>query len=176
MIIMLAIVCFYFWLTSRSNGAVVVDNIGFNKSDTQYVNVSNSKEIKELKKINTELYDSIRKLNDVTEAIQIKYVTEYKLDTVFSERIVVGTDSIYHYAQKSDTIDYNLDIKGNKIEWFKLDFTLNDSMMIVTRSKGEINETTITHNDNTFIKNVTVYVPKKSLLERAKDKLYFGVV
>ena len=75
MIILLAISCFYFWRSSNdSEGNLIKDEITFDKNEKQTVNISNDKTWGELKRENEELYDSIRKLSDVKEAIQVKYV------------------------------------------------------------------------------------------------------
>ena len=176
MIILLAISCFYFWRSSNdSEGNLIKDEITFDKNEKQTVNISNDKTWGELKRENEELYDSIRKLSDVKEAIQVKYVLKRDIDTVYMNNTYIPTDSIYHYAQNSDTINYNLDIKGKDVEWFKLDFSIQDSLMLVTRSANGQNETTISHTTNTSIKDVTVFVPKKTFSQKVKENVYFGV-
>ena len=117
MIILLAISCFYFWRSSNdSKENLIKDEITFDKNERQTVNISNDKTLSELKKENEELYDSIRKLSDVKEAIQVKYVLKRDIDTVYMNNTYIPTDSIYHYAQNSDNINYNLDKKGKDIE------------------------------------------------------------
>ena len=176
MIILLAISCFYFWRSSNdSEGNLIKEEITFDKNEKQTVNISNDKTWGELKRENEELYDSIRKLSDVKEAIQVKYVLKRDIDTVYITNTYIPIDSIYHYAQNSDTINYNLDIKGKDVEWFKLDFSIQDSLMLVTRSANGQNETTISHTTNTSIKDVTVFVPKKKFSQKVKENVYFGV-
>lgn len=176
MIILLAISCFYFWRSSDdSEGNLIKDEITFDKNEKQTVNISNDKTWGELKRENEELYDSIRKLSDVKEAIQVKYVLKRDIDTVYITNTYIPIDSIYHYAQNSDTINYNLDIKGKDVEWFKLDFSIQNSLMLVTRSANGQNETTISHATNTSIKDVTVFVPKKKFSQKVKENVYFGV-
>ena len=176
MIILLAISCFYFWRSSDdSEGNLIKDEITFDKNEKQTVNISNDKTWGELKRENEELYDSIRKLSNVKEAIQVKYVLKRDIDTVYINNTYIPIDSIYHYAQNSDTINYNLDIKGKDVEWFKLDFSIQDSLMLVTRSANGQNETTINHTTNTSIKDVTVFVPKKKFSQKVKENVYFGV-
>ena len=175
MIILLAISCFYFWRSSNdSEGNLIKDEITFDKNEKQTVNISNDKTWGELKRENEELYDSIRKLSNVKEAIQVKYVLKRDIDTVYINNTYIPIDSIYHYAQNSDTINYNLDIKGKDVEWFKLDFSIQDSLMLVTRSANGQNETTISHTTNTSIKDVTVFVPKKKFSQKVKENVYSG--
>ena len=176
MIILLAISCFYFWRSSNDNeGNLIKEEITFDKNEKQTVNISNDKTWGELKRENEELYDSIRKLSNVKEAIQVKYVLKRDIDTVYINNTYIPIDSIYHYAQNSDTINYNLDIKGKDVEWFKLDFSIQDSLMLVTRSANGQNETIISHTTNTSIKDVTVFVPKKKFSQKVKENVYFGV-
>lgn len=172
-IIVLSIACLYFWV--RGNNDNVVTDTQYKKSDTQYVNISSDKSLSDIKKENQVLYDSIKKLSDVKEAIHIKYITKYNTDTVKLISIIPTSDSTYHYSHSSDTIKYKLDINGNKVKWFKLDFAIQDSLMIVTRSKNGKNETTFSNGSNTEIQNTTVYIPKKTFLEKLKDKTYFGI-
>ena len=176
MIILLAISCFYFWRSSNdSKGNLIKEEITFDKNEKETVNISNDKTWGELKRENEELYDSIRKLSNVKEAIQVKYVLKRDIDTVYINNTYIPIDSIYHYAQNSDTINYNLDIKGKDVEWFKLDFSIQDSLMLVTRSANGQNETIISHTTNTSIKDVTVFVPKKKFSQKVKENTYFGV-
>ena len=172
LIVLLSLACAYFWL--KSDSSVITDG-NYKKSDTQFVSISSDRTLKELRKTNNELYDSIKKLNDVKEAIQVKYVTRYKTGTVYVDKVIQGKDSTYHYSHNDDTIKYNLDINGNKVKWFKLNFVIQDSLMIVTRSKNGKNETTISHNPSTAIKDATVFVPKKTFSKKMKDRVYFGV-
>lgn len=169
---LLTIACFCFWWKSNN---YIVSDMNYDKSETQYVNVSSDKSLSDLKKVNEELYDSIKKLSNIKEAIQIRYVTRYNSDTVYIGKVYQAKDSTYHYSHTSDTINYNLDINGNSVKWFKLGFSIQDSLMIVTRSKNGQNETTITHSDITDINDVTVFVPKKTFIEKLKEKTYVGV-
>lgn len=171
-IVLLTIACFCFWCKSNKS---VVSDANYNKTSTQYVNVASDKSLSELKKENEELYDSIKKITNVKEAIQIKYVTRYNSDTVYIGNVIQEKDSTYHYTHSSDTIKYSLDINGSKVKWFKLGFSVQDSLMIVTRSNNGQNETTIVHSDKTDINDVTVFVPKTTLSQKLKERLYFGV-
>ena len=95
MIILLAISCFYFWRSSNdSEGNLIKDEITFDKNEKQTVNISNDKTWGELKRENEELYDSIRKLSDVKEAIQVKYVLKRDIDTVYINNTYIPIDSI----------------------------------------------------------------------------------
>lgn len=171
----LAIACFYFWHKSKEAHKNFIENTSYQKNDNQYVNIVEDKSLSELKKENKELYDSIKKLSDVKEAVQVKYVTKYNTDTVFVDNTIMTKDSVYHYSEKTDTISYDLDVKGKDVEWFKLGFTLQDSLMIVRRGYNGQNETIITHGNNTTISETTVFVPKKTFMQKVKDNTYWGV-
>ena len=173
-ILLLAISCFCIWNDSRKKQNALVEEVNFQKNKTQYVSISNEKSLSELKKVNQELYDSIRKIKDIKEAIQIKYITKYETDTIPLGEINIK-DSLYHYIQNSDTISYDLVIKGKYVDWFKLGFSIQDSLMIVTRSKNGQSETIITHGENTTITDATIFIPKKTWIEKVKEKTYFGV-
>lgn len=174
-IILLAIACFCLWRNSKNVNENLIEDASFQKNETQYVDISRDKTLNDLKKENRELYDSINKLSNVKEAIQIKYITKYSSNKVNMDSTNIGQDSIYHYSQSTDTISYDLDIKGKDVEWFKLNFSLRDSLMLVTRSLNGQNETTITHGMNTTITDVTTFVPKKTFSQKLKERTYFGV-
>lgn len=174
-IALLSLTCLYLFIANKKSDENIISDASYNKNKTQYVDVSKDKSLSELKKINEELYDSIKRLSNVKEAIQIKYVTKYKTDTVHINHTYIGKDSVYHYSQANDTIKYNLDINGKDVNWFKFGFEIQDSLMIITRSKNGQNETTITHDKNTNITNTTIFVPKKTLKEKFKEKTYFGI-
>lgn len=170
--ILLATACFCLWHKTNNN---LISDTQYNKNETQYVSISSDKSLSELKKENQILYDSLKKISNVKEAIQIRYITSYSTDTVFVGKNIQAKDSTYHYSHNSDTIKYNLDINGNNVKWFKLNFALQDSLMIITRSNNGQNETTITHSNNTTVDNVTVYTPKRTFKEKLKEKFYVGV-
>ena len=175
-ILLLAIACLFLWRSSKENHKnLVQEELTFQKNENQTVNISNDKELSDLKKENKELYDSIKKLSDVSGAVQIKYIIKRDIDTVFIDNNYISKDSVYHYSQTSDTINYNLDIKGKDIQWFKLGFSIQDSLMLVTRSYNGQNETTISHGTNTSITDVTVFMPKKKFFQKIKENTYFGV-
>lgn len=175
-IALLSIICLYLvFNNNKNNDDNFISDVSFIKNETQYVDISKDKSLSELKKLNEELYDSIRYLSNVKEAMQIKYVTKYKTDTIHINHTYVEKDSIYHYFNENDTIKYKIDISGKDVKWFQFGFEMQDSLMIVTRSKNEQNETTITHSKNTDITNTTIFVPKRTFKSKIKEKTYFGI-
>ena len=53
---------------------------------------------------------------------------------------------IQTYTKNTDTLSYKLLIKGDTIDWYKLDFTLNEKLTIINREENNSNEATITTN------------------------------
>ena len=136
----------------------------------RYIRIYDSQRIESLRKENEELYDSIKKLNNVESAIQIKYVYKYKTDTIYVLKHETGKDSVYHYTYDNDTLKYNLDIKANDLKWHKTDFELHDKFTIINEEdKGRV-MTTIEHSPNATIENVTTWHKKNSF----KDNIYYG--
>lgn len=119
------------------------------RKENTYLKIYDSQTISALEMRNKQLEDSIKKLQDVESVVQFKYVTKYVTDTVFvevdndSEEDIVKKDSIYHYENNSDTIQYKLDIKADRLYWHKLDFTVNNEFSIVNREKDGKVETSI---------------------------------
>ena len=163
MIIILAVLLF------NSNKAVSELHTSVNGyvNDSTYMVTYYSKAIKDLKKENKDLYDRIKKQDNVSSAIQFMYFYKFKTDTMFVDKN--DTSLIKNYEVNTDTISYKLRIKSPQIEWYTLDFQLNDKLTIINRKDGNSNETTITNsNGNGNVGNVTVYTPKekKSFLDK----------
>ena len=149
--------------------ACITDSI-FKKSDNDfvkdteyqkeqtYVKIYESQTIENLRKENRELYDSIRRLNDVESAIEIRYKYKYVTDTITKTEFVYNTnDSIYHYHNDNDTITCDIDVKANNLEWIQNRFTINDRFMIINREKDGMNQTFINHGENTTVEAVDTW-------------------
>jgi len=137
----------------------------YNKHNT-YVHIYQSQTIRELKKQNKELYDSISKLKNVESAMIIKFNEHYNTDTIFVDKfsvkydtvyakidsvVIEKKDSIYHYTQDNDTIKLNIDLKANDLKWVIADFSIYDKFVITNREKDGVNQTTISHSGNATI-------------------------
>lgn len=123
-----------------------------------YVKIYESQTIESLKKENRELYDSIKRLNDVESAIEIRYKYKYVTDTITKTVFVYNTnDSVYHYHNDNDTITCDIDVKANNLEWIQNRFTINDRFMIINREKDGMNQTFINHGENTTIDAVDTW-------------------
>ena len=168
LILILLIVCF---VTLKKNNDLS-NNVEFKMAHT-YTKIYDSQKIESLKKENKALYDSIKHLKDVESALLLKYKKNFKSDTVkVTEYIVkyISNDSVYSYSQNTDTISYNLDVCASNLKWHKLDFTLNDDLIIVTREKENKVETTVGTNVGE-IESSTMWKKKKNIL---KEKIAIG--
>lgn len=150
----------------------LVTSAEYNKENT-YVRIYESQRLDKLKRENRELYDSIKKLNDVESGMVIKFREHYVTDTIMVDKFVVQRDtirvvadnnkvyesvvSIYHYTQNNDTVNLDIDIKAKELQWCKADFTISDQFMIINREKDGVNQTLINHSDNTTIESTTMW-------------------
>ena len=134
-----------------------IKNTEYQKEQT-YVKIYESQTIESLKKENRELYDSIKRLNDVESAIEIRYKYKYVTDTITKTEFVYNTnDSVYHYHNDNDTITCDIDVKANNLEWIQNRFTINDRFMIINREKDGMNQTFINHGENTTVDAVDTW-------------------
>ena len=150
----------------------LVTSVEYNKENT-YVRIYESQRLDKLKRENRELYDSIKKLNDVESGMVIKFREHYVTDTIMVDKFVVqrdtirvvadnnkvyeSVDSIYHYTQNNDTVNLDIDIKAKELQWCKADFTISDQFMIINREKDGVNRTLINHSDNATIESTTMW-------------------
>ena len=156
LIIGLSAVLLYGYLHTNSN---LVNNEEYSKDNT-YVRIYESQKIEKLKKENEQLYDSIKTLKNVESAIEVRYKYKYKTDTVFVEKSLANVqpkDSIYNFHSDNDTVNYNLKVKANDLQWYTMDFSINDKFTIVNQNENNQNKTAINHSDNMTIEGTTVY-------------------
>ena len=155
-IIFLLMVCITGSLFKKSNNDFIKDTEY--QKEQAYVKIYESQTIESLKKENRELYDSIRRLNDVESAIEIRYKYKYVTDTITKTEFVYNTnDSVYHYHNDNDTITCDIDVKANNLEWIQNRFTINDRFMIINREKDGMNQTFINHGENTTVDAVDTW-------------------
>lgn len=123
-----------------------------------YVQIYESTNIKQLKKENKELYDSIKKLSNVESAIEIKYKYKYVTDTIKVTKFkYFEKDSLYHYINDNDTIKMEIDVKAKDLQWLTNKITINDKFTIINREKDNVNQTVINHSPNVDIENVDIW-------------------
>ena len=150
------------------------------KKDGTYLVTYQSQTISELKKQNRELYDSIKGIENVKQAVIIKYKYVYNGDTVYIDRTLPPIENeLYTFEKKSDTISYNLSVKGKEIEWYKLDFTLNDKLTLINREENGSNLLTInTANGGGTIEGTQVFnkqINRNSFFKRFSYGVQVGV-
>lgn len=171
---LLAVALFFTYTQNKEMSEDLVTNTEYSNGN-EYVIVNKDNQISRLKKENKELYDSIKGLKNVSSAIQVKYKYRYVGDTVYVPSTKMAEDSIYRYSTNTDTISYDLTIAANNVRWHKLNFSLSDSLMIISRSKNGVNETRIVHSDPVDVTSATVFHPSKTFGEKVKDRVYVGV-
>lgn len=155
-IIFLLMVCITGSIFKKSDNDFIKDTEY--QKEQAYVKIYESQTIESLKKENRELYDSIRRLNDVESAIEIRYKYKYVTDTITKTEFVYNTnDSVYHYHNDNDTITCDIDVKANNLEWIQNRFTINDRFMIINREKDGMNQTFINHGENTTVDAVDTW-------------------
>lgn len=119
------------------------------KQENNYLKVYSSQRINALSKENKELYNKVEKLQNVETATEIRYVYTFNTDTVyvFASDTING-QSVYHFESDDDTINYKLDIQGKSVDWFKLDFKINDKLTLINQNSGDVNKLTIQPNSS----------------------------
>lgn len=168
LIVLLFIACFY---VGKEN--YDLNNSFEFKMGNIYTRIYDSQKIELLKAENKALYDSIKRLKNMESVVEVRYKYCYTTDTIFvTSNDTVKKDSVYHYTSNSDTISYNLDISAKQVYWYKLDFTLNNKFLIVTKEKdgkvqtdintniGSIEGTTMWHRKNKSFKDRFVIGPQ----------------
>lgn len=141
------------------------------RKENTYLKIYDSQTIIGLEMRNKLLEDSIKKLQNVESVVEFKYVTKYVTDTVYVEKdMEQPKDSIYHYENNSDTIQYKLDIKASELYWHKLDLSVNNKFAIVNREDNGKVETTIIGSGGQ-IEDVNVWHRKNKTW---KDRISIG--
>lgn len=149
----------------RWNGKLNSSNITQTKNE-RYIKIYDSQKISELEKENKNLYDSIKKLNGVNSAIEIRYKYKYSTDTVYLANDKYIKDSLYVYTYNNDTIYYKLSLLAKDLKWYQEDFEINDKFTLYNKEDGEKITTIIDHSPNMEIEGTTMWKKKKTFKER----------
>lgn len=148
----------------------IAQNLEIKKENT-YLKIYDSQSIAALKKENKELYDSIKHLKNVESVIEIRYVNRYVSDTIYIKSDEPEPkDSVYHYENKSDSINYKLDIKAKELFWHQLDFKINDKLTLITKEDNGKVETSI-ETETGNIEGTTMWHRKNKTW---KDRIKIG--
>lgn len=144
------------------------------KKQNSFVRIYDSQTLANLKKENKELYDSIKKLENVKQAIQIKWKYRYLTKEVPVEKFKQLPDSIYEFVDSNDTVDCKMRIKAQGLVWANADVTVKDNFIIVSSKLDEDkNRVDIFHGNGSQIQDVTTFTPKTKVSEKLKNR--FGV-
>lgn len=137
------------------------DEKGIAKNNS-YARIYDSQTLENLKKENRELYDSIKNLQNVKQAIQVKWKYKYITKEIPSEEFNVKEDSIYEYVQQTDTVDCIMRIKAKDLVWAQANVTVKDGFTIVsTKLADDKNRIDIFHGGSTTIDGVNAFSPKE---------------
>lgn len=113
------------------------------KKDGTYIRTYQSQTINELKKTNKDLYDSIKNIKNVKQAMIVKYRYVYKTDTIIVDRLLQNPETkVYTFENKNDSLSYKLKVKANEIDWYNLDIKLNDNIMLINKESNGQNQIT----------------------------------
>ena len=154
-IIVLLVLCIRHSMLSSSEK--FISDVDYQKEQT-YVKIYESQKLETLKKRNKELYDSIKALSNVESAVEIRYKYKYETDTIkVVEFVYNDTDSVYHYANDNDTINYEIDVKAQNLKWLHSKFSVNDKFRVINREKDGQNQLFVEHGDNVTVENVDAW-------------------
>lgn len=154
---LLFVACFiYFGKNNNENKHII-------QTEESYVKIYESQKIAALEKENKSLYDSIKKLENVESAIEIKYVYKTKTDTITVEKFIQKEDSIWTVEVDNDTVKTNIEIKANDLQWCNVSTEINDKFTIITQHNEDTEEviTEIDHSPNVTITDVDAWHTKK---------------
>ena len=159
-----------------------ISEIEFKDSTNTYNKIYYETTIKELKKKNRQLYDSLEASKDRidflvqftakqeynTGKVVIKKVTEYLKDTVYLNEVAEAQTFEYTNVNPNDTMTYNLKINSSEEpNWYSLNIKTNSRFTIVNKeyADGQNHITIGEDGHNAEITDVTVF--------KRKDKTFW---
>ncbi len=159
-----------------------IDEIEYKDSVNTYNKIYYETSIKELKKKNRELYDSLEASKDKIDFL-VQFTAKQKYstgkiiikDTVYRDSIKSPKTFEYTNASPNDTMNYNLKINSNEEpNWYSLDIKTSSKFTIVNKEYDNgLNHVTI--NDATHTTDITdVTVFKKKDKKTFWKKFSFG--
>ena len=151
-------------------------------NEGKYQQIYHDRELVELKQKNKELYDSIKGMkNEIDYLATFKYKYEHIGDTIKTNKDTLKQENIkqdstlifkYYNPKNNNPFSYELTIGSKKpIEWYKLDFKLNEEFVIVNKKIDDVNESTIESNHGTITGD---FMYSKSQKKKFKDRIVFG--
>ena len=137
------------------------------RKQTTYTKIYESQRLSKLKKENEILYDSIKKMQNAKNAIEIRYIYKHTTDTVYVQQTQHNhVDSLYTYKQDNDTVSTNVSIKAKDLRWLKVDTKINDKFTIINAEKDGVVTTKIDHSPNVTIEGTTTWNKKQTFADR----------
>ena len=176
LLIAIGLLCFTQYKLAQTKKKI--DEIEFKDSTNTYNKVYYETSIKELKKKNRQLYDSLEASKDrIDYLVQFTAKQEYNTgkviikkqtvhDTVFVDSLQFADSKTFEYTNvnPNDTMTYKLQINAKEEpNWYSLNIKTNTQYTIVNK-EGENGQNHITIGGNTGnsdISNVTVFKKKK---------------
>lgn len=182
MLLLVSIAMLIYMSIRADRTKVIIDEIEFIDSTRVYNQIYYEKTIKDLKKENRILYDSLlSKDKRIDYLIQFTAKKEYNTGKVEIKPKEENTDSIseaktYEYTnEKNDTLSYTLRINSyTEPNWYSLNIKTSDKYTIVNKENGDgINHVTINNNNGgNTISDVTVFKKKEKI--KFKDRFIIG--
>ena len=163
--------------------------ISLQNEDNKYTTIVYEQNVETLKKINKELYDSLKIYKDeIDYLVQFKHSKEYVVQETIKkvEKVETSTDStelkvietvkefVYENKELNDTLTYQLKI-GSTVEpnWYSINFKVSEKFTVVNKVINGINETTIAPSTGSgVVSDVTVLKQKEKF--KFKDKIAVG--
>jgi len=172
LLIVLGLICFTHYKMYESRKKI--EEIEYKDSLNRYNKIYYETTIKELKKTNRQLYDSLEASKDkIDYLVQFNSKQEYNTgkviikkvtDTIYKDSIKVPRTFEYTNVSPNDTMTYNLKINSpEEPNWYSLKIKTNTQYTIVNK-EGENGQNHITIGGNTGnsdISNVTVFKKDK---------------
>lgn len=165
-----------------------IDEIEYVDSSGTYHKQYYEGKFKELKKVNKELYDSLKQYKDEIDfLVQFTHEKEYNtgqqytkpriVDSIVYDTVPITVPPIaktYEYtSEPNDTFQYKLNVNSfTEPNWYSLKTKVKNKFTIVNKEDGDANHLTIQPNDGGTISDVTAW--KKKDKRKFLDRVSFG--
>lgn len=167
------------WITWNGVSSNHADNVEYVDSNGVYHQLYTIGNFESIKKIDEELYDSLKKTQD-----EIDYLLQFNYQKHFNTGQVIITPNdtnyqdsiqIFEYENnKNDTFQYHLAIGATKKPvWYALDVTLNDKLTVIDKAVNDnMSHTTIDSESDAVISDAVIY--KKKNATTFWQRFHFG--
>lgn len=186
-VLSIVFICAFYERSIRIHRGIVSD-IEYVDSMNNYNKLYYDGKFKELKKVNKELYDSLKDYKDmVSYLVQFKYEKQYSSgivhtkpkgqnvirDTVYKERVLEPRNFEYN-SEPNDTFQYKLVINSEmEPNWYSISARIKEKFTIVNQSDDSgLNHITIGGQGGGNVSDVTVF--KKNEKKKFKDRFTVG--